>query len=492
MKIKLIAPGNRISNFWDMKTAARLINKKYGGAPLALPTIAAFTPKDIQINIVDENIEPISFSEQVDLVGVTFNTPLAIRAYEIATEFKNRGVTVIAGGMHASALPEEALKYVDSVVIGEAENIWLDILNDFKCGELKKIYTSEIKPDLQECFIPRWDLTKYKYYNYFTVQTSRGCPFNCEFCSVKVFFGDKIRFKPIDNIINEIKFLQSLDPYKQFIFADDNITANFSRAKQLFEALIPLKIRSWWGQAPISIYKDKELLDLMYKSGCRQLLIGLESITQKNLELMDKDKINKIDEYCIALRKIYDAGIAVSAGFILGNDFDDEKVFKKIYDFVMDIPIALPQLTILTPLPGTRLYNRLEQENRIFDRNWSNYNFDKVCFKPKGMSSDYLQNGYYWLIQKLYSYVALYKRLDALWNKGVLVRDRNKKAKMFTRGRIFLTFKILLFSLDIPRIIFAMRTLWHKKCTSITSFLMSLSIHDYAYNLPRHKPNKIM
>ena len=353
MKIKLIAPARKPEwgeSFWDMRGGAKLIRRRYSVIPLALPTLAALTPPHIKVEITDENIEAINFSEKVDLVGITFNTPLATRAYEIAREFKAKGITVIGGGMHASALPDEALRYVDSVVVGEAENVWVKLLNDFRDGKLQKVYHSLEKPSLENSPIPRWDLTKYQYYTYFTIQTARGCPFNCEFCSVKTFFGDRIRYKSIENILEEMKFIKSLDSSRQFVFADDNIVSNAPRAKQLFEALIPLNLRNWAGQAPITIYKDVELLNLLYESGCRQLLIGLETLDDDNLGMMGKQRVNVVKEYQRAISVIHSHGIAVMGCFIVGNDHDDRQVFKKIYNFIMDNNVGLPQITILSVL----------------------------------------------------------------------------------------------------------------------------------------------
>jgi len=485
MRVTLISPKNLYRHFWDLKISAKLTGKKYGGnPPLALPTIAALTPPDVDVKIIDENVEPINFDEKVDIVGITFMTPLAPRAYQIADEFKKRGATVVLGGIHVSMLPEEAIQHADAIVIGEAENIWEELIVDFQKAKLQKIYKCEQRPDLKDSPIPRWDLLKKDAYNIYPVQTSRGCPFDCDFCAVKAFMGGKYRHKPIENVIKEVQTLQDItNNTKSIFFCDDNINADTQYAKALFHALIPLGIRYWWGQASIKVAKDEELLSLMYKSGCRQLFIGLESISPQTIKLFGKDKVNKVEEYKEAIEIIHSHGIAVFGSFILGSDYDDEGIFEETVKFIEDSNIAFSMINILTPFPGTRLYQRLEDEGRILHKDWEKYNSNQVCIKPKLMSSETLQNGHNWVLRRIYSFDSLYERLRNLWKKRVLVRDRS--AKLFTKGRIFVTLRALLVARSLKEIWFLLKSLWNSRKTSITSVLLALNFHDYAFSLPK-------
>ncbi|MDD5774034.1 MAG: radical SAM protein [bacterium] len=484
MKIKLIAASNKksgISNFWEMGTFAKLTNKRYSQISLALPTLAALTPSGIDVEICDENIEHIDFDEKVDLVGITTNTYTVNRAYEIADTYRKRNVTVVLGGIHTSVLPEEALQHADSVVIGEAEEVWGELLNDFKENNLKKTYSSNSKPKLENSPIPRWDLVKTDSYTYHTIQTTRGCPFDCDFCSVKLFFGKEYRYKPIANIIKEIELLLKIKKNKIFFFSDDNITANKKYARELFEALIPYNIH-WVGQAAVDVGIDSELLDIMYKSGCRQLLLGFESLSEKNLEQVNKPKINKVENYSKIIDNIHNNKISIIGAFILGDDSADESSFEKIKDFIEDNSIAFPQITVLTPFPGTRLYKRLKDEGRILNEDWNNYSCGVVCFKPKLISNEALQKGYIWLMRELYSYKSINKRFGSLWDKGILVKKNGNKRKIFTKNGFSLFLKSLL-SQDWESNKILWKGLINKKEPSLSSLLGTISLHNYAKKL---------
>ena len=484
MHLKLIWPARKTEwgeDFWSLKTLAQLMGKKAAGAPLVLPTLAALTPPDIEVSIVDENVEPIDFDEKVDLVGISFYTSLAPRAYEIADEFRRRNITVILGGIHASMLPGEAIQHADAVVIGEAEDIWGKVIQDFREGKLKSFYYAKYFPDLRVPLIPRWDLLKSHNYYYFTVQTGRGCPYNCEFCSVRLFNGQQYRHKIIENVIREIEILKSIDDRKMIFFADDNLLAVSSYAKSLFEALIPFKIK-WWCQASVNKLKNDDLLDLMYEAGCRMIFVGFESVSQKSLESMNKGNINKVEEYKEIVEKVYSHGIGIFGSFILGSDSDDESIFENTVEFITNASIPFSMINILTPSPGTKLYLKLKREGRLLHEEWEKYNGESVCFKPKLMSPCVLYEGRNWVMRQIYSYDALYKRLRKVWNKGVLVRDRYTPVNRFTKGRIYFTLKSLL-NRDIERNRFILKSLWDPRGTSVGGILMALNFHDYAYNL---------
>jgi radical SAM superfamily enzyme YgiQ (UPF0313 family) len=283
MKITFIQPYH--------KTNVKLFGKVYM-SQLTLPLLAALTPDDIEVKIMDENVEPIDFDEPTDLVAITMLTPMAPRAYEIATVFRQKGVKVVLGGVHATHMPQEAAKYADAVVIGEAENVWPQLLTDFKKGQLQKFYSSDTKPDLKELPIPHHNLVKNKFYvNVPKVETSRGCPYRCSFCSTTAMFGNRMRYRPINEVINEIKALKA----RFVFFTDNNIVGNPRYAKEFFKALIPLKIK-WVSQGSLNIARDLELLKLAAKSGCVGILVGIESLVQEALAAMGK-KVNKVSQY---------------------------------------------------------------------------------------------------------------------------------------------------------------------------------------------------
>lgn len=484
MKVKLIAPAKKPEwgeSFWDLKTLCQLTRTKTGGIPLALPTLAALTPQDVEVTITDENVEPIDYDEPVDLVGISFLTSLAPRAYEIADEFRVRNIPVVLGGIHASMLPEEAIQHADSVVIGEAEEIWPKLIDGFRLGELQKFYRASNFPSLEYSPMPRWGLLKSDSYCFFSVQTGRGCPHNCNFCSVTAFNGHKYRHKPIENVIKEIRTLKQIDPRKPIFFADDNILAIPNYAGKLFEALIPFNIR-WECQASINRLGDGSLLELMYQSGCRQIFVGFESVSQKSLDLMNKGKVNKVEEYVERVEKVHSHGIAVCGSFMVGSDADDQTVFKNTIKFIDDTNMAFSMINVLTPAPGTDLYRRLEMEKRLLDKHWWEYDGESVCFKPHLMSAESLERGRNQVLRQIYSYGAFYKRLSNLWTKGVLVRNRDASTNLFTKGRIFFTLRSLLNG-NINDIYFSLRGLWNQKGTSIMSILVSVNFHKYAYSL---------
>ncbi|MBN2119936.1 MAG: radical SAM protein [Candidatus Omnitrophica bacterium] len=488
MKLALISPARKDDyDFWDFKFAAQLLGRKYGGgAPLALPTIAALTPKDVKITLIDENIESINYQQDVDLIGITFNTSLAPRAYEIANNFRKRNIPVILGGIHASMLPEEASKFANSVVVGEAELIWSDIIKDFRQRKLKSIYYAPKFPDLAHSPVPRWDLLKNKLYNIHIMQTARGCPFKCEFCSVTSFLGNTYRPKPIQNVIHEIETLLRIDKRKGIFFADDNIVFDTERAKELFTAITPFKIKYWWGQVSLNVAKDDKLLKLMYKSGCRQLLIGFESLRQENLDLIKKNTVNKRHEYIELINRIHHSGISIVGAFVLGEDYDDEKTFDEIINFVQESNIAFPQISILTPLVGTSLYKRLKKDQRLLHESWEKYTFSNVCFRPKFMSEKILEEGYIRVLKEIYSYPQLYSRLVNLWKSGVLIKRNYSISALFSRTRLMLTLKAFL-SFDKQRFNFVIRSLWKIRNASLVAVLFGLNLHDFAYKFKNGK-----
>src|SRR3989337_3734740 len=400
MKLLLILPKNERS-YWGQVSKSG----KAGFVRLNLPTLAALTPKDWEVEILDARVTPVDYNARVDLVGITGFTAEMPRAYEIADNFRKNGVKVVMGGVHVSAMSDEALQHADTVVIGEAELIWDNLLEDFKKGKLKQRYKADNLCDMKNMVIPRRDLLNRKMYSGFnTLQATRGCPFNCDFCDVTGFFGHEFRVRPIDEVIAEIKGFDT----KEFFFMDDNIVGRPKYAKELFQRLIPLKI-IWGSQASITMAKDPELLRLYAESGGKYAFIGFESLSQKNLEKLRKGW-NSAENYKEAIKKIHDAGINIIGSFVFGLDEDDKTVFKNTFEFIMDTNMDVAQFHILTPLPGTVTYSVLEKEGRIIDRDWAKYHTGEVVFQPKGMTINELQNGYYWIFRNTYTIKNILKR----------------------------------------------------------------------------------
>ena len=382
---------------------------------LGLLKVASLTPADWQVSVVDEKVEPLDLNQAVDLVGITCMTPAVNRGYEIANAFRQRGIKVIMGGMHISKMPEEALQHCDSVVIGEAEGLWPQILNDCENGKLKRIYLHENGyPSLDNLPAPDWDLYRNKrYLPVHFVETTRGCPHNCEFCSVTSSFGGKFRNRPIDDVEREI---QNLKPFEgRFIlknvvlFVDDNIISNRSHAKELLNRIIPYNLK-WLGQTSVNIVKDHEILSLCRKSGCMGLLIGFETLSSDNLAAVGKG-FNKPDDYIDVVKKMHDYGIGVDGSFVFGFDNDDEEVFERTADFIIKAKLDVCYFSILTPYPGTRLYTRMVNENRIIDHDWSNYNTNNVVFRPKMMEPEKLLDGFHYVLKEAFSYRSIFQRL---------------------------------------------------------------------------------
>ena len=412
MKLLLILPKNNRSYWGGVSKSG-----KAGFVRLNLPTIAALTPKDWDVEILDARVKPVDYDARVDLVGITGFTAEMPSAYSIADNFRKKSVKVVMGGVHVSAVPDEALKHADAIVIGEAELVWEKLLADFQRGELKQKYKADHLCDMKNMAIPRRELLDRSMYSgFYTLQATRGCPFNCDYCAVTAFFGHEFRVRPVDEVIEEIKGFDK----REFFFMDDNIVGRPKYAKELFLKLIPLKV-TWGSQASITMAKDPELLELYAKSGGKYAFIGFESLSQKNLEKMHKGW-NSAKDYKEAIRKIHGAGINIVGSFVFGLDEDDTSVFKTTFDFLMETNMAAAQFHILTPLPGTVTYGILEKEGRIIDRDWAKYHTGEVVFQPKGMTAEQLQNGYYWIFRNTYSIKNILKRNFRRNLKGLIYR----------------------------------------------------------------------
>ncbi len=402
MKLLLISPELKESIFSYSKKDVRT----FWFPRLSLPVLAALTPPDVEVKLLDESVEKINFDEEVDLVGISVMTFLAPRAYEIAREFRQRGVKVVLGGIHPTSVPEEAKMHADSVVVGEAEGLWQRLIQDFHRGELKPFYRQNGLPSLENLPHPRRDLLKGDaYLTANCLQASRGCPFGCEFCSVTNFFGNTYRLRPIKDVVRELECM----PPGYTIFVDDNIAGNRKYAMELFETIKPLGI-AWGGQSSLKLADDLELLKKAAESGCTGLFLGVESLSQENLKKVKKG-FNRVEKYKESIKKFLDHGVSVTAGIIFGFDGDDESVFERTVEFLEENRVAMSTPAILTPLPGTPFYRQMEREGRIFDKNWEHYDGRHVTFYPRLMAPETLQEGYYWVNHRLFSLPSIIKRV---------------------------------------------------------------------------------
>jgi radical SAM superfamily enzyme YgiQ (UPF0313 family) len=410
MKLLLVFPKSE-GGYWG-----KVRHGKAGIAALGLPTVAALTPPGWNVAFHDARVTPVDYEQKIDLVGITGYTAEITSTYAIADEFRKRGIPVILGGVHVSAMPEEALKHADAVVIGEAEEIWKRLLIDFESGSMETTYHSDMLCTMQKMKIPRRELlNKAMYTNYYTIQATRGCPYDCDYCAVTGVFGRKFRTRPVAEVLDEIRAFGSRD----FLFADDNICGQPDYAKELFRGLIPLK-KKWGGQTSITFAKDDELLRLYAKSGGQYAFIGFESLSQNNLKDINKPW-SKSKDFEEAISKIHRAGINIIGSFILGLDHDDPSVFRRTLEFVLKNRIAAAQYHILTPFPGTRLYDRMEKDQRILEREWSKYHTSEVVFRPVGMTVEELQDGYNWIFRQTYTIPNILKRVFRSW-RGIPYR----------------------------------------------------------------------
>ncbi len=378
---------------------------------LGLTILASLFPRNYEVKIINEAIEEIDFNSEVDLVGITALTCVAKRCYGVADRFRARGVKVILGGVHPSLLPEEAKEHADSVFIGEAEGRLGKVLRDFETGTLQPFYRNEGWSDLKGMPIPRRDLLGKKYSPVFkAVETTRGCPNRCDFCSVPTINGQRYRPRPLDEVDQELSSI--IKKRGEYLFvADDNVAAREDYAVGLFDIFKHHGVK-WMGFATVQIAKSENLLKKARESGCISLFIGFESLIQENLDYVSKRFVNT-EELSDLIQIIQGHQIGIHGSFIFGFDGDDREVFKTTVEFVQKNNVELPTFSILTPFPGTPLLKRMEEEGRIFDHDWSHYDMSHVVFKPKKMTAQELQEGYLWAQKYTCAPRSILKRL--LW-----------------------------------------------------------------------------
>ena len=382
--------------------------------PLGLGYIAAATPPECQIEFIDENVEEF-VPRKADLVALSVMTIQANRSYEICKIYRNMGIPVVVGGIHVSMLPDEALNYATSVVVGEAESLWPRVIEDFMGGRLKSIYSNDAFPSLNNLVIPRRDFYS-KNYKYDTIQTSRGCPFNCDFCSVSVFNGRQFRLRPVDEVVEELKTIKK----KLVFFVDDNIigfgSKNEERAMELFEAIIRSGIKkSWISQASVNVAKNDELLKLMKRSGCQGLLMGFESLDEDKLCIYGKSQNVKQNTplekfYKSVIDRLHKHGLSVNGYFCYGYE-DTANSIQSSLEFILKANLDVVNTPIIVPSPGTSLFRKLDNQldYKNFPEDWNKY-LGRLVYRPKNASKKDFYKAYVASAEKLISLREIIKR----------------------------------------------------------------------------------
>jgi len=404
IKLLLLLPADAIHRFkvGNFKKSLRY-------APITLTYLAALIPKDLDIDLklLDEGNESInSINFEPDLVAISVMTGTSSRAYTLADNYRKKGVKVVMGGVHPTLLPDEAALHADTVVVGFAERSFPQLLIDFQKGKMKKFYIDREQMPLNKIPIPRRDLLNKK--DYITINTiiaTRGCPNRCKFCVVPYVWNKKYFRRPINDIINEIKTLEG----NHVVFIDVNLLEDDNYTRELLTALIPLK-KYWFGLSTIKALLNKAIMNLVIKSGCKGLLIGFESVTNKSLISLNKG-FNNVAKYADMMKILHDNGIRVNGTFLFGTDVDDKSVFEETVKFVDRIKIDLPRFSVFTPYPGTQIFKELEKQDRIIEYDWAMYDVEHVVFKPKLMSPEELEEGLHWAWKETYSIKSIFKRI---------------------------------------------------------------------------------
>jgi radical SAM superfamily enzyme YgiQ (UPF0313 family) len=392
-------PGQKYIRTWQME-------------PLPAATLAGLTPPGVEVRFYDDRMETIPFDEPADLVAISVETYTAKRAYQIASIYRARGVPVVMGGFHATLCPDEVAEYADAVVTGEAEEIWPQVVDDFRHGTAKRFYRATGRPSLRGLKPDRSIFRGKRYLPVGLVEAGRGCHFKCEFCAVTRVFNATQTRRPTDEILDEIRRVRQDFGRKLFFFVDDNITSNLQQAKEFFRAMIPLKVR-WVSQSSINAAHDEEFLQLMARSGCMGVLIGFESVDESNLAAMNKRFNTMGGGFETALANLRRHGIRVYGTFIFGYDGDTPQTFDRTVGFAKQHGLYIAAFNHLTPFPGTPLYQRLQREGRLrFERWWldERYSYNTIPFRPARMEPDELQRHCVEARRKFYTWPSILRR----------------------------------------------------------------------------------
>lgn len=412
MRIALIQPamgreGDEYVASWKME-------------PLSMAALAGLTPPEHSVTFWDDRTEAIPYDDPVDLAAISVETYTARRAYQIARQYQRRGVPVVMGGYHASLVPDETAQFADAILVGEAEDIWPQMVADAAAGKLKPRYTAPGRPNLLHRMPDRRIFRGKRYLPLTLVESGRGCRFACDFCSIASFYGSTFEPRAPQDVATEI----AATGRKWVFLVDDNFTADFDRAKALCRALIPQKIR-WISQATINTARDPEMMDLLQKSGCAALLIGFESLSSANLKAMNKTFNQGVENYRESLKRFQERGIKIYATFVFGYDTDTPDLYRRTLDFALENDFFLAAFNHLQPFPGTPLYRRMEAEGRLlYDRWWlePDYRFGQLVFQPSGISKHELYERLQGMRREFYSV------------RNIALRARNWKANLLGPG----------------------------------------------------------
>ena len=396
MRIKLVRPS--------------LANVRAADAmqPLSFAILAALTPPDVEVSLVDERLMPLDESDTPDLAAITVETFTARRAYQIADALRARKVPVVVGGYHPTFLPDEAAEHADAVVIGDAEELWPQVVADARAGRLRPVYRQETAPNIAGVTPDRRIFRGHRYLPLNLVQFGRGCRYACDFCSIHAFYGAGYRRRPVAEVVGEIEKLDG----RHVVFVDDNILSDTAASAELFAALIPLGIK-WSCQISVDVCNSPELLPLMARSGCEVLMIGFESLEPENLAQMKKRWALNGGDYAAAIRKIQEHGIMVYGSFVLGYDHDTTASFDATVDFALASKMFLANFNPLMPMPGTTLYDRLKSAGRLlFDRWWLDprFRYGDAMFRPKNMTPEQLTAGCFHARRRFNTYGSIFRR----------------------------------------------------------------------------------
>jgi radical SAM superfamily enzyme YgiQ (UPF0313 family) len=405
MRLLLVQPTTKYPDRRPLRSPTRWL------VGMTLPYLAGMTPKNVQVDLVDDRLSPIPYDRPYDLVGITCTCATSPRAYEIAAEFRQRGVPVVMGGFHVSLHPEEALQHCDAVVVGEAESVWRELIEDARGRRLKPRYQSEDFHDLQGLSRPRLELVDYRRYRVKIIptQTSRGCPYHCGFCEVPIVYGHTYRRRPIGEVIEEIKTNVRMTGLKNIYFIDDNLTGHRDYARELFRALLPLNLH-WSCLWTINTSRDEELLDLAKKSGCYHVNIGIENVCPESISFIHKVQ-NPVREYEELLGRLKERGIFYSLNFMFGLDGDTPQLFQETLAFLERIKAPMAFFNVATPRQGTPLWEQLEAEGRVHHPEAERY-LGMICnFLPRHMTPEECEKGVWRCFEKFYSFRSIFHRL---------------------------------------------------------------------------------
>jgi radical SAM superfamily enzyme YgiQ (UPF0313 family) len=407
---------------------------------LTMLSLAAVTPPEVRLTLVNEAVQDIPFDKNWDLVALTGMGSGLKRAWQIADVFRARGIPVVIGGIAASLAPAEwTLEHADHLITGEAEETWPQFLKDFQAGRASTQYAMPRRPDIRDIPLPRYDLmTPREKGLWRPVQATRGCPFPCDFCSIQAYFDRGYRKRPVDQIIRDVRAAVGTGS-RYITFIDDNIGVDWKFFSELMTALIPERI-FWASQCSIHIAERPDMLELAYRSGCRILSFGIESVNPGSVAAASKT-FNHPENYGRLLDEVRKAGIAVSSEMIVGMEDDTVEVFDATYDFLMEQRVPLPRVYIMTPVPGTGMYREFEREGRIFDFDLANYNGGKAVFHPRKMTVQQLNNGYWRLYDRLYGLKSILARMRGVpsqteWSLKAFILGTNFHYRGHVRQRI--------------------------------------------------------